>query len=116
MIVLCICIGTGVPWLVAIYSDTGARQLIENSVFGLIGVTLGALAFGWISHTYSLLALISAGPVRASDYCRWSGSQAYPHIKTVAAAGLDTVLAINGSRCQSRGLLGYMSITERGVD
>ena len=65
MIVLCICIGTGVPWLVAIYSDTGARQLIENSVFGLIGVTLGALAFGWISPTYSLLALISAGPMFA---------------------------------------------------
>src|SRR5688572_30434424 len=64
-IVLCISIGTGVPWLVAIYSDAGARQLIENSVFGVIGVTLGALAFSWISPTYGLLAMISAGPVVA---------------------------------------------------
>ena len=62
-IMLCLCIGTGVPWLIAICSDIGARQLIENSVFGLIGVTLGALAFEWISPTYSILMLICAGPV-----------------------------------------------------
>jgi hypothetical protein len=55
-IALCICIGTGVPWLIAIHSENGARQLIGNSV---------ALAFDWISPTYSIIALISAGPVVA---------------------------------------------------
>ena len=64
-IMLCICIGTGVPWLVAIYSESGARQLIGNSVFALAGTAFGALAFNWISPTYSIIALISAGPLVA---------------------------------------------------
>ena len=62
---IALCIGTGVPWLVAIHSENGARQLIGNSVFGLVGTALGALAFDWISPTYSIIALISAGPVIA---------------------------------------------------
>ena len=62
---LCICIGTGVPWLIAIHSENGARQLFWNSVFGMVGTALGALAFDWISPTYSIIALISAGPVIA---------------------------------------------------
>ena len=64
-IALCICIGTGVPWLIAIHSENGTRQLIGNSVFGLVGTAFGALAFDWISPTYSIIALISAGPVVA---------------------------------------------------
>jgi hypothetical protein len=64
-IALCISIGTGVPWLIALQSEPGARQLIENSVFGLIGTVLGALAFDWISPTYSIIVLILAGPVVA---------------------------------------------------
>lgn len=64
-IALCISIGTGVPWLIAIYSDTGARQLIENSVFGLVGTAFGASAFNWISSTYGIVALVSLGPVVA---------------------------------------------------
>ena len=64
-IALCICIGSGVPWLIAIHSDNGARRLIGNSVFGLVGTALGALAFDWISPTYSIIALISVGPVIA---------------------------------------------------
>jgi hypothetical protein len=65
IIALCISIGTGVPWLIAIYSDNGARQLIENSVFGLVGTAVGASAFNWISPTYGIIALISLGPVVA---------------------------------------------------
>ena len=64
-IMLCICIGTGVPWLIAIHSDDGARRLFGNSVFGLVGTALGAFAFDWISPTYGILALISVGPVIA---------------------------------------------------
>ena len=62
---LCISIGTGVPWLIAIYSDNGARQLIGNSVLGLVGTALGASAFNLMSPTYSIIALISVGPVVA---------------------------------------------------
>ena len=64
-IMLCICIGTGVPWLIAIHSDDGARQLISGSIFGMVGTVLSALAFDWISPTYSILTLISVGPVIA---------------------------------------------------
>jgi hypothetical protein len=64
-IALCISIGSGVPWLIAIYSERGARQLIENNVFGLVGTVLGASAFNWISATYGIVALVSLGPVVA---------------------------------------------------
>jgi hypothetical protein len=61
-ILLCICIGTGVPWLIAIHSDDGARQLISGNIFGMVGTAASALVFDWISPTYSILALISVGP------------------------------------------------------
>jgi hypothetical protein len=64
-IALCISIGTGVPWLLAIYTDKGARQLIENNVFGLVGTGLAAVAFNWISSTYGIIALLTLGPVAA---------------------------------------------------
>jgi hypothetical protein len=53
-IALSISIGSGVPWLIAIYSDSGARQLISNSVFGLLGAALVALAFDRLFSTYSV--------------------------------------------------------------
>jgi hypothetical protein len=64
-IALCISIGTGVPWLIAIHSDEGARRLIGNSVFGLAGTAFGASAFNWISPAYALIALVSVGPLVA---------------------------------------------------
>jgi hypothetical protein len=64
-IALCISIGSGVPWLIAVYSDNGARHLIGNSVFGLAGTACGASAFNWISPTYGIVGLISVGPVIA---------------------------------------------------
>ena len=62
---LCISIGTGVPWLMAIYSDRAARQLIGNSLFGLFGTAAGASAFNWMSPTYGIVALVTVGPVIA---------------------------------------------------
>ena len=62
-IALCISIGSGVPWLIAIYSDNGARQLLWNSIFAMVGIAVGAGAFNWISPRYSLIALIFVGPV-----------------------------------------------------
>lgn len=64
-IALCISIGTGVPWLMAIYSDQAARQLIGNSVFGLVGTAAGTSAFNWMSPTYGIVALVTVGPVVA---------------------------------------------------
>jgi hypothetical protein len=62
---LCISIGTGVPWLIAIYTEAGDRQLIENSVLGLLATALAASAFDWIFSAYSIIALVSLGPVVA---------------------------------------------------
>jgi hypothetical protein len=64
-IALCISIGTGVPWLIAIYTDEGASQLIENCVLGLAGTALGATAFTWMFPTYRIVALVSLGPIVA---------------------------------------------------
>jgi hypothetical protein len=64
-IALCISIGTGVPWLIAVYSDDGARKLIGNSVFGLAGTVFGAIVFNWISPIYGMVALVAVGPVVA---------------------------------------------------
>ena len=63
---LCIAIGTGVrPWLIAVYSDTGACQLIGNTIFGMLGTIACAILFNWLSPTYGLIAVVSAGPVIA---------------------------------------------------
>ena len=64
-IALCIAIGTGVPWLIATFSENGARRLIGNTVFGMLGIVFGASAFHWISPTYAIIALVSVGPVIA---------------------------------------------------
>jgi hypothetical protein len=64
-IALCISIGYGVPWLMAIYTENGASRLIENSVLGLIGIAFGASVFDWILSKYSIIALLSLGPVVA---------------------------------------------------
>jgi hypothetical protein len=62
---LCISIGTGVPWLVAVYSDNGARKLIGNTLFSMMGTVASAGLFHWTSPTYAIIALVSVGPVVA---------------------------------------------------
>ena len=62
-IALCISIGSGVPWLIAIYGPNGDRQLIENSVYGLAGAFFWASAFNWIFAAYGIVALVSLGPI-----------------------------------------------------
>lgn len=62
---LCISIGTGVPWLIATYSDAGARRLIGNTVFSMIGTVACAVFFHWLSPAHGLVALVFAGPVAA---------------------------------------------------
>lgn len=62
-VALCISIGTGVPWLMAVYSEDRARELIENNVLGLAGAALAAGAFNWLFSRYSVVVLVSLGPV-----------------------------------------------------
>jgi hypothetical protein len=64
-VALCISIGTGVPWLIAVYSDNGARQLIGNTVFGMVGTVFAASAFNWIFSEYGIVALVTLGPAVA---------------------------------------------------
>jgi hypothetical protein len=64
-IALWISIGTGVPWLLAVYSEDRARQPIENTVLGMAGTALAACAFRWISPTYGLVCFVFLGPVAA---------------------------------------------------
>jgi hypothetical protein len=62
---LCISIGTGVPWLIAVYSDNGARQLIGNTVFSMAATIASAALFNWVSPRFGILALVCLGPVVA---------------------------------------------------
>ena len=62
---LCISIGTGVPWLMAVYSDDSARRLIGNTAFSMIGTVAAASLFNSISPAYGIIALVSVGPVAA---------------------------------------------------
>jgi hypothetical protein len=64
-VALCISIGTGVPWLIAVYSDNGARQLIGNTVFGMVGTAFATSAFNWIFSENGIAALVSLGPAVA---------------------------------------------------
>ena len=61
-IALCISIGSAVPWLMAIHSEFSARQLVWNTAFSMVGVTLCALVLDWITPTYAILGLVAAGP------------------------------------------------------
>jgi hypothetical protein len=62
-IALCISIGSGVPWLMAIHSEFSARQLIWTSAFGMVGVTLCAFALSWVDPLYAIFGLVAAGPL-----------------------------------------------------
>ena len=59
---LCLCIGTMVAWLIAIYTERGAHQLIWNHVFGIAGAALCALAVSLIAPRLGILGLLIAGP------------------------------------------------------
>ena len=63
--ILCICIGSAVAWLIAIYTERGAYLLIWNHVFGIAGAALGALAIAWFFPSLGVAGLVMAGPVCA---------------------------------------------------
>jgi hypothetical protein len=60
--ILCLCIGTTVAWLIAIYTERGASLLIWNHVFGIAGAALCALALIWVAPSWGIVGLLMAGP------------------------------------------------------
>ena len=62
---LCLSIGSMVAWLIALYTEHGARLLIWNHVFGIAGAALCAVAIAWFFPSLGLVGLVIAGPVCA---------------------------------------------------
>ena len=62
---LCLCIGSMVAWLIAIYTQRGASLLIWNHVFGIAGAALCALAIAWVAPLWATVGLVMAGPPSA---------------------------------------------------
>ena len=60
--ILCLCIGTTVAWLIAIYTEHGASLLIWNHVFGIAGAAFCALALVWVAPTWGIVGLLLFGP------------------------------------------------------
>ena len=64
-IILCLCIGNTVAWLIAIYTKRGVHLLIWNVLFGTVGAALWALAITWITPALGIVGLLMAGPLAA---------------------------------------------------
>ena len=64
-IILCMCIGNAVAWLLAIYTRHGARDLIWNVVFGALGVALLAVVLSRVLPDWKVAGLVFAGPLFA---------------------------------------------------
>lgn len=62
-IALVICVGNAVAWLIALYTEQGARLLIWNVAFGMVGAALCALAVAWFDPGFVVAGLVTAGPV-----------------------------------------------------
>ncbi len=64
-IILCMCIGQAIAWLIAIYTERGAHLLLWNALFGTVGAALCALAIAWIAPTLGVVGLMTVGPLCA---------------------------------------------------
>ncbi len=62
IVVLCMCIGSAVAWLVALYAERGAYLLFWNTFFGMAGAALCALAIAWVAPKVGLVGLVIGGP------------------------------------------------------
>jgi hypothetical protein len=64
-ITLCMCIGSAVAWLIAIYTPDGAYDLIWNVFFGMVGAALCALVLVWTFPVFVIIGVLVAGPLCA---------------------------------------------------
>ena len=64
-VTLCMCIGTAVAWLFALYTPRGAHLLFWNTFFGMLGAALCALAIFRFAPVLGVVGLVIAGPLCA---------------------------------------------------
>ena len=64
-IILSLCIGNFVAWLMALYTERGAYMMLWNMLFGTIGALLCALAIARLAPALAVVGLVVAGPVCA---------------------------------------------------
>lgn len=64
-IVLCMCIGNVVAWLIALYTERGMEFLIWNVVLGSTGAALCGGALAWLALPFGLIWLLIFGPLCA---------------------------------------------------
>ena len=75
-VTLCMCIGTAVAWLFALYTPRGAHLLFWNTFFGMLGAALCALAIFRFAPVLSVVGLVIAGPLCAPHDRRRQRNQA----------------------------------------
>ncbi len=61
-IILCMCIGNAVAWLLALYTERGAYLLIWNTVFGMLGAAAAAVLIAWTAPVLGVVGLLTVGP------------------------------------------------------
>ncbi|MEC9369044.1 MAG: hypothetical protein VX871_10185 [Pseudomonadota bacterium] len=66
-IILSMCIGNTVAWVLAIYTDTGSRRLLFNVIAGSAGAALCGLLLFWMIPPFATAGLLIAGPP-----CAWA--------------------------------------------
>ena len=64
-IALCMSIGCAVAWLTALYTSRGVHLLLWDTLFGMIGAAVCALAIAWIVPKIGVVGLVTAGPLCA---------------------------------------------------
>jgi hypothetical protein len=64
-IILCICIGNMVAWLMAMYRESGQYNLLWNVMIGAVAAALWKLAADWAIPSLGIGALVFGGPAVA---------------------------------------------------
>lgn len=64
-IVLCMCIGNVVAWLIALYTERGMVFLIWNVVLGTVGAAICGGVLAWLAPASALVWFLIFGPLCA---------------------------------------------------
>lgn len=78
-IILCMCIGNMVAWLMAIYTERGAYNLLWNFVLGTAGAVLCGLVVVRLAPDLGVAGFLAGGPVCAILMIR-AGHTAWRHL------------------------------------
>jgi hypothetical protein len=64
-IALVLCIGSGVAWLLALYTERGFYRLLWNVPLGIAGAALCALTLSWTGPLTQAVGLFTVAPLSA---------------------------------------------------